>query len=117
MITCLDFLDLTVATGSQQSSEEEDNHLGLLLLGDSQGFIYIVQLSKLDGNEDQLVYMNNISQSGSSDPHSVIASKWISWLDVKFAVMTSDGDLVVFDFLINREDQLSLDQVYISRIH
>lgn len=117
MITCLDFLDLTVSSGSQQVSDEEDNHLGFLLLGDTQGFIYIVSLSKLEGNEDQLVYMCCISQSGSSDPHSVIAAKWISWLDVKFAVMTADGDLAVYDFLINREDQLSLDQVYISKLH
>ena len=109
MITCLDFLDLTVSSGSQQGSDEEDNHLGFLLLGDTQGFIYIISLSKLDGNEDQLVYMCNISQASSSDARSVIAAKWISWLDVKFAVMTSDGDLAVYDFLLSREDQLSLD--------
>lgn len=53
--------------------------------------------------------MSNISQSRSPDPHSVVAAKWISWLDVKFAVMTSDGDLAVYDFLLSREDQLSFD--------
>ena len=116
-ITCLDFLDLTVSAGTIQKGDEEDNHLGFLLMGDALGFIYIVSLSKLEGNKDQLVFMCNLNQPGTSDPHSVIATKWLSWLDIKFSIMTSDGDLGVFDFLINREDQLSHEQVYISKLH
>ena len=97
-IACLDFLDQTHAKTSS-----EDN-LGLLLLGDQLGFLYIIQLSKHEGHQDQLLYMANLSQSSNQEAWSIIAAKFISCLDAKFARMTADGDLSVFEALIDQED-------------
>jgi len=51
--------------------------------------------------------MSYANQSSHQEAKSIIAAKWISWLDMKFAIMTADGDLVIFEVQINREDELS----------
>ena len=40
------------------------NHknLGLLLIGDAVGFLYILQMKNKDGIDDQLLLMTNISK-------------------------------------------------------
>ena len=35
---------------------------------------------------------------------------------MKFAIMTADGDLVIFEVQMNREDELS-DSIQVNKIH
>ena len=92
------------------------DNLGLLILGDQLGFLYIIQLTKHEGHQDQLLYMANLSQSSNQEARSIIAAKFISCLDIKFARMTADGDLSVFEAYIDQEDQLS-DSIQVTRLH
>jgi hypothetical protein len=39
-----------------------ENNLGILLVGDAVGFLYIIQMKKLEGTEDLLLFMTNISK-------------------------------------------------------
>ena len=76
-------------------------------MGDQLGFVYIIQLSKHEGVHDQLLYMANLSQSSNQEARSIIAAKFISCLDIKFVRMTADGDLSVYDALIDYEEQIA----------
>lgn len=72
-------------------------------MGDASGFLYILKLAKLEGHQDQLLYMSKV-QEGS---HKIVSAKWISCLDVKFVTMTSNGDLTVYEMLADFEDELA----------
>ena len=51
-----------------------------------------------------------------SEHQKVVAAKWISCLDVKFATMTSNGDLIVCEVLADYEDELA-DSIQVNKIH
>ena len=60
--------------------------------------------------------MSNANQSSHQDSKAVIACKWISWLDLKFAIMTGDGDLVISEVILNREEELC-DSIQVTKLH
>ena len=52
----------------------------------------------------------------NSHENSVISVKWISKLDLKFAIMSSSGDLSIFDVLLDNDDPIA-DSLQATRIH
>jgi hypothetical protein len=48
--------------------------------------------------------MANLSQSSSQEAKSIIAAKFISSQDIKFTRITADGDLGIFEAMIDHED-------------
>ncbi len=62
------------------------------------------------------MYITNINYSNHQEIRSIIAIKWLSWQDIKFGVLTADGDLSVFDVFIDHEDELA-DSISVVKIH
>jgi hypothetical protein len=52
----------------------------------------------------------------SNQESAVVSAKWMAKLDLKFAIMTSGGDLSIFDVLLDNEDQVA-DSLQVTRIH
>lgn len=52
----------------------------------------------------------------NSNDNPVISVKWISMLDLKFAIMTSSGDLSIYDVLLDNDDPIA-DSLQAAIIH
>ena len=106
-VTCLDFLAF---------SPEQDRILGLLLLGDQLGFVYLIMMSASAHTSDKLLYMNNTNQQPNSEAKPLIAASWLSWNDKKFAIITANGDLIINEVALDEKEELC-DQVIVNKIH
>ena len=46
----------------------------------------------------------------------IVAVKWLSWQDLKFAYITAEGDFGVYACVVNREDPLAQDTIAVSKL-
>ena len=107
----------SLLVGSLDFIESDDPaELGLLIAADSTGFLYVVQLSKKDTVDDQLIFMSHLQSASTSELAPITACKWLSWKDRRFAIMNADGDFSIYEVAINKEDPLALDEVTVAKV-